>query len=212
MFHDRKAILFDWDLTLVHAMPVVKRGMRKIAEKYGLDFSHVTMKDMYCDWEGAIDALYEENKNVLPDRKDFSREVADSFADGHKGLELTYESLLRKLKESGYKMGLVTYNRYANVFSVLRKTDFHFDAYVTVEDMQPHGLKSIGITNAMKQLGVTAEESIYIGDTIKDIQSAHEVNVAVIAVTTGVYTREELMVEKPIKILDDLSEIEPLLL
>jgi phosphoglycolate phosphatase len=49
----------------------------------------------------------------------------------------------------------------------------------------------------MSKFGVNAEESLMIGDTVTDIEFAHNANMRIICPTFGAHTRQILENEKP---------------
>lgn len=207
-----KAILFDWDLTLVHAFPVTRRALKKIGSQYQVDLSGVSMRDMYGEGhEAVLHRMHVEHHDRLPDKETFVRIVSEEMAYAHRALELIHAPLLLNLRKRGLQLGLVTYNIIENVQAVLKKSDFHFDVYVTSVEMHGHSNKAKGIRSALDQLKVGATEALYVGDTIDDIVSAREIGIPVAAVTTGVFTREELEKAKPTYIIDSLTEVESLL-
>jgi phosphoglycolate phosphatase-like HAD superfamily hydrolase len=48
-----------------------------------------------------------------------------------------------------------------------------------------------------------------VGDSMVDIIAAREAGMPVLAVTTGVATRENLLVQKPLFVFDDLIQMRP---
>lgn len=211
-FPHTKAILFDWDLTLVQPFPVIRRALRKIAQRYDIDVSQATMRELYGEGSCTIllANLYELNKDKLPSKEQFVNEMLDEFVHGHRALEFTHEPVLKTLRGRGYKLGLVTFNVLLNVSAVLKKSGFTFDVYITWDSMEKHASKAIGMQDAMKLLDVTPRQTLYVGDTLHDIQFAHEAGVSIVAVTTGVYTKDELREAKPDAIIDHMSELESL--
>ncbi|GAA4470465.1 HAD family hydrolase [Novipirellula rosea] len=55
------------------------------------------------------------------------------------------------------------------------------------------------------------ERIMVIGDTPADIRCGHAIGAAVVAVCTGGYSREMLEIEKPLLVVDDLSDLVKLL-
>jgi phosphoglycolate phosphatase len=53
---------------------------------------------------------------------------------------------------------------------------------------------------------VAAEEILVIGDTPLDVECARAIGARVVAVATGVHSREELAATSPDLLLDDLSD------
>lgn len=62
-------------------------------------------------------------------------------------------------------------------------------------------------TYALRQLGVSARNTIMVGDSPFDIQAAHCVGMASFTVPTGSHTRQELLAAKTDKVFDGLDDI-----
>ncbi|MGI6360030.1 MAG: HAD family hydrolase [Acholeplasmatales bacterium] len=59
----------------------------------------------------------------------------------------------------------------------------------------------------MASLGVSNDETLYIGDTETDMKTAMNSNVRAIAVTYGFRSKEELEIYKPYKIINTMEEL-----
>lgn len=64
------------------------------------------------------------------------------------------------------------------------------------------------ILQAMREVGVEAEDTVMIGDAVFDIEMAHAAKVRPIAVSWGFQTREALAVAKPYALVDGFAELE----
>jgi HAD superfamily hydrolase (TIGR01662 family) len=122
------------------------------------------------------------------------------------------KKLLRKIVEN-YKLGLVSNFTYAPViYASLRKLGINqfFNAVTVSEDTgwrKPH--KRI-FRDALRKLQVTAEETVYIGDSpSEDIAGAKAVGMKTVFVPSQFYTLEDLreISQQPDSIVEDLHEI-----
>jgi len=136
------------------------------------------------------------------------------FQDYVDSLELRAyaKSLIRKIAEN-CKLGLVSNFTYAPViYASLRKLGINqfFNAVVVSEDTgwrKPH--KRIFQT-ALQRLQVTAEETVYIGDSpLEDIEGAKAVGMKTVFVPSQFYTLEDLrgINQQPDIIAENLHEI-----
>ncbi|NLD72376.1 MAG: HAD-IA family hydrolase, partial [Chloroflexi bacterium] len=90
--------------------------------------------------------------------------------------------------------------------------DAHFDAIVTRQDvwfLKPHPEP---IRRAATLLGVAPEECIMVGDTTMDVRAARSAGAFAVGVLTGMAIREELERAGAQCILDQATDLEPLLL
>jgi putative hydrolase of the HAD superfamily len=122
------------------------------------------------------------------------------------------KSLVRKIAEN-CKLGLVSNFTYAPViYASLRKLGINqfFNAVVVSEHAgwrKPH--KRI-FQDALQRLQVTAEETIYIGDSpLEDIEGAKAVGMKTVFVPSQFYSLEDLreIPQQPDAIVEDLHEI-----
>jgi 2-phosphoglycolate phosphatase len=83
----------------------------------------------------------------------------------------------------------------------------YFTAVVGPEDVgQPKPAPDM-LLAAMKQLEVTAKETLYVGDMVVDIQTARAAGVCVWVVPTGTDDRQKLAAANPDRLLDGLRDL-----
>ncbi len=112
-----------------------------------------------------------------------------------------------------YKLGLISNFAYAPViYAGLRKLDINkfFDAVLVSEDVgwrKPHNKI---FEEAIKRLGVTAEDTVYVGDSpLEDIKGAKAVGMKAVFVPSQFYSIENLMEsqQKPDMIVKDVCAL-----
>jgi len=69
----------------------------------------------------------------------------------------------------------------------------------------------LALRRAEEHAGHSFEKKFLIGDTPNDIKAAHAIGAMAIAVTTGAFTREELVAAKADVVLDDLTDLKSIL-
>jgi len=103
--------------------------------------------------------------------------------------------VLRKLKESGHTTGIVTSkNRLEYTEEFCKSWDFAalFDGFICSDDTanpKPHAEPLLAV---LQQLGISAADSIYIGDSIYDMQCANAAGVDFGAALWGAAEPEKL--------------------
>ena len=60
---------------------------------------------------------------------------------------------------------------------------------------------------AMAQLGVTADEVWYVGDSVQDVETAHAAGVRCVAVTWGFQDASRLAAAQPTLLADNAEEL-----
>lgn len=123
------------------------------------------------------------------------------------------EDLFVVLKERGIKVGLNTgFSRKVADVIVDRlgwKERNLFDYLVASDEVENGRPFPYMIQKMMTEAGVKEQEVAKVGDTEVDINEGHNTGcLYVIGVTTGAFTREELLPYKPTHIIDNLKELE----
>lgn len=120
---------------------------------------------------------------------------------------------LKALRQMNLKIGLCTINSEKSVNYILNRfgiTDF-FDITVTrnrVNHFKPHPEH---VETALKALGASAKETVIVGDSTVDIQSAKELKIVAVGLPTGVSTMEQLMRNGANYIITSITDL-PLLI
>jgi HAD superfamily hydrolase (TIGR01549 family) len=121
---------------------------------------------------------------------------------------------LEKLKQSGVKMAIVSSKRSVQVDRVLThlKCSSYFDLVLGSQDVDHHKPHPQGVHLTLERLSADKKEAVVVGDSLYDLDMAHNAGVDAIAVTTGVHTRETLSTANPRFMVDRLSAILPIIL
>jgi HAD superfamily hydrolase (TIGR01509 family) len=116
---------------------------------------------------------------------------------------------LKALKLTGLKIALCTINSQKTTNYILKRFRLtqYFDATIpreNVADVKPHPNH---IETALKILEVSPSETIVVGDSVSDIQSAKELNVLGVGLTTGVSTKKQLINAGAHCIIDSITDV-----
>lgn len=117
-------------------------------------------------------------------------------------------NLLQKLKKDGYKTAIVS-NKIDFAVKDLRDEFFSDFIEVAVGDSEDTRNKPEPdmVFKALSELGVSASESVYVGDTDVDIETAKNAGMDVISVSWGFRTRAEIEGYSATMIADKPSDI-----
>jgi HAD superfamily hydrolase (TIGR01509 family) len=122
--------------------------------------------------------------------------------------------ILRKLKHAEILTGIVTNSGRAPVESVIK--EFGFEPYlsilVTRNEMEKLKPNPHGLIHAMKQLGVSPDEALYVGDSTIDIEAARLAKMKCASVSTGLYHLDALKTYSPDHAVRSLEELGTILL
>jgi pyrophosphatase PpaX len=116
-------------------------------------------------------------------------------------------------KRQARKTALVTSKNHAEIRNTLPRTGISgfVDAIVTADDVTNPKPDPEGVGQALRLLGSTPADAIFIGDTVHDLRAGLAAGVARCAVTWGAAPRARLVAESPEFICDEPSKLAELL-
>lgn len=117
--------------------------------------------------------------------------------------------VLEELKNRGFFMGIVTSKLHDVCLEGLRQLgiDQYFEYIQGPDDWDVHKPNAGALTHACEEIGFTPEETIYVGDSIYDLQAGNAAGCETCGVLWGVSDRETLASENPNYIISDPSEL-----
>ena len=124
------------------------------------------------------------------------------------------EPLLQTLSGQGIKVGIVTNKPTGLTESLLRTMGIEgrFEVLVcgdTLTRAKPH---ADPILHAMKQLGVTATQTLYVGDSSRDMEAARAAGCGAVAVSWGYIEADDDIMQWPADhVVDQPEQLLPLL-
>ena len=118
-------------------------------------------------------------------------------------------ALLARLKEAG--VGMAVYSNKADEFSQVIIRHYFPDTFTLVRGKLP-GVPvkpdPTGVRSVLAELGAAAEETLFVGDSDVDIQTAHNAGLAAGGVTWGFREREELTAAGAEMLADTVEQLE----
>ena len=206
-----KAVIFDWDGTLMNSEARIVDAIQTAAKECGLPVLpyHDSKQIIGLSLEKAILGLY-------PDL-DQSKVVAMSQAYTQCFLEDSdvemvpfdgAEALLLNLKMQGIKLAIATGKSRKGLNAVLAETGFgvYFDMTRTpIESAsKPDPLM---LSQILQEFDLSAAEAVMIGDTTFDMEMARNIEMDRVALSHGVHQTEVLNEYDPVITLDSLHEL-----
>jgi pyrophosphatase PpaX len=203
-------VLFDLDGTLIDSGPIIMASMRHAS---------VTVLGLEPDEEKVRAAiggpgLTAQMRDLDPDRVD---ELVAVYRAHNEPLHSTLESfpgileLLAELDRRGHRLGIVTAKRVATVelaferFPLLRELT---QVLVGAEDTERHKPDPDPVLEALRRLGASTQEAVYVGDSPFDIRAGKAAGAFAIAVGWGgIHPDERLLGEEPDALVHDPAEI-----
>lgn len=200
-----KAVLFDWDGTLVDSAEMSYRCYASLFSSYGIPFTtqdfhrtyspdwHKTYADMHLDrtlWEEAdgrwLD-FYQEGTTCL---RPFAHDVLVGLRDSGFGLGLVTSGDRRRVLEEGARLGVA---------------DF-FQTTVCAGDApfpKPHPSP---LLLALQKMDLSPHDVAYVGDSPEDVLMARSAHVISIGVPGGFPNEGGLRASAPDLLVEDLKE------
>lgn len=117
---------------------------------------------------------------------------------------------LKKLSQKA-KLALVTMRHVPKEKVIEELEEFglakYFQLVVTALDTSQPKPSPEALTKCAKQLGIQISECAVVGDSVADVRAGRNVGAKTVAVLSGIFTREELEMEKPNLILKSVNEL-----
>jgi phosphoglycolate phosphatase len=214
MFPLFRAVLFDFDGTLVDSFAAITASVNHVRAHNGLPpLNEAAVKKLVGFGLPQLIA------DVVPDG-DHKANVALYYShhptvmyDQTKLLPAA-TSALTALHEAGIKLAIcsnksVTITR--ELLDSLQIGQF-FDAALGPEDSGIPKPNPAMVHLALKIMGVKPSEALYVGDMAIDVETARNAGLAIWVLPTGSGDRESLVRAKPDRILESLTELAPAIL
>ena len=211
--HPYKAIIFDFDGTLVDSYPAITASVNHVRGIHGLPplsedevRRHVGRGPHYLlehtvsggDIEADIAAYRAHHPSVLRSGTRLMPGAAD---------------VLRDLHASGLRLGICSNKPvdFTRQLVVYLGVGSYLDLLLGPEDVPRPKPAPDMLRLALARLHVEAKQTLYVGDMTVDIQTARSAGVSVWVVPTGSDEIETLRQAQPDRLLHDLDELRGLL-
>ena len=199
-----RAVLFDWDGTIVDSAEASFRCYVRLFESYRIPFDRERFQRTYSpDWYRTYTTL------GLPKE---CWDEADArwlgFYAGEANVMLGgAREAIERLQQAGMPLGIVTSGNRARVARELEGLGLrgHFGAVVSADDVEKRKPDPEPIVRGLELLGVAAGEAAYVGDSPEDVEMAHAAGVYVVGVPGPFPNREELKASGPDLVCDSLA-------
>ena len=199
-----RAVLFDWDGTLVDSAEASYRCYARLFGEYGIAFDRARFESTYSpNWHRTYEAL------GLP-RERWS--AADARWLSHYACEQTLllegaREALARLRAAGLALALVTSGDRARVTAELERLGVRglFDALTCADDTARRKPHPDPLLLGLRLLGCPAAEAAYVGDSPEDVEMARAAGVYAVGVPGGFPNRAALEAARPDLLAPDLA-------
>jgi len=198
-----RAALFDVDGTLVDSVQAYRVVAERAVASYSIPITiemvrHALNVNHPNFWEMAVPANQPNRAEVMKEiRKEAMRqwpEVLRRYGGLFSGVRETLETLQNR----GLRLGIVTGSR-GDSMQPLREAGLmeFFETVITGQDVERRKPDPEGLLKGIAALGVTPDNTVYIGDGAIDIQASHAAGVASVGVLSGAGDSALLSAEGP---------------
>jgi phosphoglycolate phosphatase len=205
-----QVIFFDFDYTLADSSPGIVECVNYALARLGLDpIAPAKIRK-------TIGLSLPETCLALTGRSDLGQEFTSLFilrADEIMAdLTVLMDSVpdtVQVLKKRGYQLGIVSTKFRRRIETILARENLleSFDVIVGGEDVTEFKPDPEGANLAMQRLECTPSNSIYVGDSRVDLETAKRAGLPFIALVTGPTTREEFLGDDVYRILERISDL-----
>lgn len=204
-----RAVLFDWDGTLLDSYHADAHAYLKMFQELGIEWGLDELHRHYSpDWYRVYRAAgLARGRWQQADRlwRRYYRQRKPALLPGSR-------AVLRRLARS-FDLGLVTSGDRARVNRQLRRFGLArlFSARVCNEDVGRRKPHPAPLRLALRRLGATPEEAVYVGDAPEDIEMARRAGVRAVAVLGPFPTHQRLRAARADALLESIEELPRLL-
>jgi HAD superfamily hydrolase (TIGR01662 family) len=212
-----KGVIFDLDETIIDSLGTLTEAFNRGTRKLGLE--PVTGNRIaHCLDEGLrlgemLLALFPSVFEEEGKREACGDEIRKAYFELEPqkvSLKPGVKRILQSLKARGVKIGIVTgrKSKGERKWLELRRLHIHqlVDVMVTGAEAAAKPAPD-GVTKCMKELGLSAGECVYVGDSSIDMIAGKKAGVRTIGICTGVASKELLGEKGPDYVLADLNSL-----
>lgn len=199
-----RAVLFDWDGTLVDTAEASFRCYVRLFEEFGVPFDRETYARTYSpNWYQTFRMLdIPEERWPHADTRWLAH-----FAEEEVALIDGARELLDALHGRGLATGIVTSGSRDRVRRELDTHRFAFHECVFGTDVKEKKPHPEGLLLCLERLRIAADEAVYVGDSPEDVAMARAAGVWSIAVPGGYPNRDALLASRPDRFAETLRDV-----
>jgi len=207
-----EAVIFDWDGTLADTRKAIVVSFQKALKEINLE-----VPTQYIERRIGIGASETFREILQAANRRVDEKIVKQLVERKSKvqIELATEVALfegaRELLEvlrGRVKVGLASMNNRSVIMHLLQINGIadYFDTILTVEAVSHSKPDPEIFLKTASQLESSPQRSVVLEDSLFGVQAAKAAEMGCIAVTTGVYSRQELAVEKPDLIVESLKD------
>jgi phosphoglycolate phosphatase len=211
----KKAVIFDLDGTLINSLDDIANSMNEALRANGYPLHSVESYKHFIG-TGVVNLV----KNALPPEKKEDERAVNTVRESYRMLyEKNYlektkpydgiNELLNTLKQQGFKIAVLSNKPHGFTVELAEHFFEGIDFILGQQDSIPKKPDPAGVNIILKELKLSKEDCIYLGDSGVDMQTAKAAGMTAVGVLWGFREKEELLengadylIEKPQDLLN----------
>lgn len=212
-----KAVLFDLDGTVLHTLPDLNACMNEALRQFGCPPVTMEQSRAFVGHGGkqyAVQALPPDKKKDIDAFYTLYQSVHVHWNNTRTKSFPHEEECLAALRERGLKLAVVT-NKSQGAADVLKATllkEYGFSAVIGNRAGVPVKPDPATTFEALRLLGISADEAVFVGDGDTDVQTAKNAGMRCVSVLWGYRSREQLLAAGASQFAETFLELKDILL
>jgi pyrophosphatase PpaX len=202
-----RGLVFDFDGTLVDSYPLIEEAFAHVMRAHQLDDG---ARELFRQSRGL--PLPEQMKLIAPH---MWQELVETYRSvdnqlGHARVFRGIPTLVRRLRQAGAPMGVVSCKRRALVEAELEAAGLrsYFEVVIGFEDVTPPKPAPDPLLAAIARLGLSRSAAVYVGDSMVDLKTGRAARVRTVLAAWGLspefraaFRRHRLWATRPAEML-----------
>lgn len=204
-----KAIIFDFDLTLVNSFQALHAAWHDFKKYHQIDFLKIPEKQL---WGISKDVIFKRIARLHHNRLSWQeiRDLGIKYTAKHfANLKFRELKMLEDFKKKKIKLGIISYNYLNTILKTAKSVQnrkIKFDFIISSESKKGK-TKEQFLKYILKRSKIKKEELIYVGDHPQDIEEGKRAGVMTAGVSTGLFSSDQLKKYKPDILISKLSQL-----
>ena len=205
-----RLVVFDLDGTLVDTRVDIARALQQTLTEAG--YPRPDMERVIASIGGgakkAVQTLTGLSGDALDEQVAVFLKIYERLCSDNSAVYDGGEALLRRLKDKGAKLALVTMKAKIPTHRILQKHGLTmFDEVVTYDDVEKRKPDPDCLHRMLDKYKIAPRDALMIGDAATDVQFAHAAGADACAAQYGYGDAAALMMERPEYAISRLSEL-----
>jgi len=191
----KSGLIFDFDYTLVDSSEALRYCLSEVLDRMGHDpATEEQMRDILADSleDSYVKLTGDKNPEKAAEYAAHVRDVQKSLTDFKTKFFEGVHDRLENLHSQGVQLGIVSSNDTANIERYLKQEGALelFDTIVSANDVNAYKPHPQGLYKALKEMGLTQKDVIFLGDSLHDAGAAKNASLDFKGVLTGHATKD----------------------